>query len=291
MSILQDPVGALRQAEWYLDHSSEELFPGAFELAAGNLCRQVVEQALLIVCCFSGMPETKYVRRRARLRTAGALLEELGKFDTTSGESYWTRAAKRGSRIRKFVRARRSIAKWARILNEPSHFSITNRRLSDSELRQFVQTARDWFDEKDKNVLVTIVNQIISRGKYTAVLGPERANIPGIEQRVVVTAADLKRTPEGSLTLGVEVPHLIVSKRQVHRGRWPQLPVLIESTGDISIGVQLVTKRGQPVRLGTLKDIIESLGSTRGEHAYLVRKMRELGLTLQFHREPATNGA
>jgi hypothetical protein len=237
------------------------------------------------------MPETKYVRRGARLRTAGALLEELEKFDTTSGESYWTRHAKRGSRIRKFVRARRSIAKWARILNEPSHFSITNRRLSDSELRQFVQTARDWFDEKDKNVLVAIVNQIISRGKYTAVLGPERANIPGIEQRVVVTAADLERTAEGSLTLGVEVPHLIVSKRQVHRGRWPQLPVLIESTGDISIGVQLVTKRGQPVRLGTLKEIIESLGSTRGERAYLVRRMRELGLTLQFHREPATNGA
>jgi hypothetical protein len=91
--------------------------------------------------------------------------------------------------------------------------------------------------------------------------------------------------------LWVEVPHLIVSKRQVHRGRWPQLPVLIESTGDISIGVQLVTKRGQPVRLGTLKEIIESLGSTRGERAYLVRRMRELGLTLQFHREPATNGA
>ena len=291
MSILQDPVAALRQAKWYLDHSSEELFPGAFELAAGNLCRQVVEQALLIVCCFPGMPETKYVRRGAQLRTAGALLKELGKFDTTSGESYWTRAAKRGSRIRKFVRARRSIAKWARILNEPSHFSITNRRLSDSELRQFAQTARDWFDEKDKNVLVAIVNQIISRGKYTAVLGPEPANIPGIEQRVVVTAADLKRTAEGSLTLGVEVPHLIVSKRQVHRGRWPQLPVLIESTGDISIGVQLVTKRGQPVHLGALKDIIESLGSTRGERAYLVRRMRELGLTLQFHREPATNGA
>jgi len=44
MSILQDPISALAQAEWYLDHSDQELFPGAFEIAAGNICRQTLEK-------------------------------------------------------------------------------------------------------------------------------------------------------------------------------------------------------------------------------------------------------
>jgi len=282
MSILQDPLAALRQAEWYLDHASDELFPGAFELAAGNLCRQTVEQALLIVCCFSGMPQTRYVRPGGRLRAAGALIEELRKTEQTSGKSYWVRAARCGSRIGKFVRVRRTIAKWARILNEPSHFSVRNRRLCDAELRQFVAIAHGWFDDKDKNTLVAILNQVVSQGRYTAVLGPEPDNLPGIHQRVVVTAADLKRTPEGAVTLRVEIPHVIVSKRHAPRGRWPRVPVLIERTGDISIGFQLVTKRGKPVKTGTLEDVFRSLASTKGERAYLVRRMKELGLMYSF---------
>ena len=60
MSLLQHPLRALDQVEWYLDSPDKEQFPGAFLLAAGNLARQVLEQVLFILAFYSGMPRNKF---------------------------------------------------------------------------------------------------------------------------------------------------------------------------------------------------------------------------------------
>ena len=70
MSLLQSPQSALDQIEWYLDNRIQELFPGAYLLAAGNLSRQTLEQILFILAFYSGLPKTKYLKGGSQLRTA-----------------------------------------------------------------------------------------------------------------------------------------------------------------------------------------------------------------------------
>lgn len=125
MGLLQDPVKAIEQAEWYLDNANLEKFPGAFELAAGNICRQTLEQILFILCFFSNMPSNRYFKTNKRiLRTGGEMLEALNKVDTTSGKKYWEMSRKRGPRIQKFARYPRSLKVWLKLLNEPSLFLL-----------------------------------------------------------------------------------------------------------------------------------------------------------------------
>ena len=77
MGLLQDPVSSLDQARWYLSNKQFEKFPGAFELAAGNLCRQILEQILFILCFFSTMPKNKFIKPDRKLKTAWNLYEQL----------------------------------------------------------------------------------------------------------------------------------------------------------------------------------------------------------------------
>jgi len=282
MSILQDPLAALRQAEWYLDNSALEVFAGAFDLAAGNLCRQTVEQVLLIICHFSSMPRHRYLRFDGTLRTSGELLRALDRHVEPSRTTHWVTAAQCGSRIHKLVRVRRTIAKWARILNEPSHFSIRARRTDANSLRKFIGVAQSWFDEKDKNVLVAIVNDVLSKGRFVAALGPEPLNIPQIRTRVVVRATDIGRNTDGKLTMTSAVPHAIISKRIPVRGRWPRVPVFLESTGDIAIGVEWINRHGNHIDVRDLRNVIAALSTTEQDRFALSRRLKRLGITLHY---------
>jgi hypothetical protein len=88
MGLLQNPQQSLKQATWYLDHSGEETLTGAFELAAGNLCRQTLEQVLFVLCFYSGMPPAYYLKKGRSLRTAGELFQQLKRKDITTGRDY-----------------------------------------------------------------------------------------------------------------------------------------------------------------------------------------------------------
>ncbi len=283
MGLLQDPVAALDQLEWYLTNTTLERFPGAFELAAGNLCRQTLEQVLFILCFFSGMPQSKYLRHNRSLRVAGSLLDRLDGTDGLSGKKYWELARKRGPRIRKFARNPRGLRRWQRLLNEPSHFSTRQRSVGAPVLRSFAQLARVWFDQKDKYLLVGALNEIFSRGRVWATLGADADNTPGICQKVVVTAHNLERTPEGGLALLTpERPLHVMSSTEVPRGRWPSLPVVVEHSVGISLGYQLVTRQGRPVDISSMKGILKSLSSTAGARSNLSRRLRQLGLEIRF---------
>jgi len=172
MSLLQHPLRALDQVEWYLDTRDEEQFPGAFLLSAGNLARQVLEQVLFILAFYSGMPQNKFLKSSNELRTAGTILRALQETDTDTGRRFMELARRRGSRIRKFARFPRSLDRWRRLLNEPSHFSnpAAGRRTRDRDVRDFVRTFRDIFEEIDAYLITAAVNEIRTKGFIKAVL-------------------------------------------------------------------------------------------------------------------------
>ncbi len=283
MSLLQDPIRALAQAEWYLGHANEELFPGAFEVAAGNICRQTLEQALLVACFFSGMPRARFVKMDGRLHTAGRLLSELGKIDQAIGQSYWVAAGRRGSRIRKITRRRNELHRHARLLNEPSHFSLRYRAVGSATIRQFIELGRLVFDSHDGSLLVAILNDVLSHGRFTATLGPEPENTPCIMRTTVVTAHDLGVQADGRLALLTrEESFAVASSENVPRGQWPRVPIIVEHSAGIQLGTQFITRRGHPVDMSNFGTLLRSIATTRGERSYLRGRLRKLGFEIEF---------
>ena len=57
--IFEDPLNYLRQIKWFLDNIELEQFPGAFVIAAGHLCRCVVEQEYVIVGALTNLSTDK----------------------------------------------------------------------------------------------------------------------------------------------------------------------------------------------------------------------------------------
>lgn len=283
MGILQDPLIALDQIEWYLNHQDLEKFPGALEMAAGNLCRQTLEQILFILCFFSTMPEKYYVRKDKTLKTAGQLLKAMDKIDQVKGKCFWELARLGGPRIRKFARYPRTLKKWQSELNEPSHYSTRFRKCGEVGIRDFVSRTRNLFDDKDKYLLVAMVNQLNSGGRIFATLSSDEQNMPGICEKVTVTVADLRRTPDGQWSLeGPKTKFRVIPGDEVPRGQWPPMPVLVKGTESMRMGFQFLTKRGTPVDISNLEGIIRSLGQTTDERALLVRHMKKLGFEIRF---------
>jgi len=283
MGLLQDPLRSLDQVTWYLDQQEQETLPGAFELAAGNLCRQVLEQVFFVLCQFSGMPRQRYARADNTLQTAGKMLTGLGKVDPSSGRTFLEQARRRGPRIRKFARYPRTLKKWQRLLNEPSHFQARFRNVSDAALRTFVAISRDWFDELDQYLVVAAVNEFMSGGKVKATLSNDPMNTPGISQTSVVSAANLLLDEDGRLILaGPKRGFLVVSDTALTRGRWPGVPVMVRGTVGMVIGEQLVTKDGNPVDLRTMETVLMSFARTEGQRRYLTGVLRKLGLEVEW---------
>jgi hypothetical protein len=286
MSILQDPIAALDQADWYLQTSHLEKFPGAFELAAGNLCRQTLEQVLFILCFFSGMPHKLFMRSDRTLKVAGALFKQLDKIDSVSNKTYRELARTKSPRIRKFAMRFQTLRKWQRILNEPAHFSTKFRTVDADRLSSYIQLARGWFDDKDKHLIVAALNEVLSHSRVQATIENDSDNTPGICWRVVVTAHNLERTVKGALALrGPEKPFLVIPENQVPRGTWPRIPVLVQHSVGISIGVQFVTKHGTPVDISNGEGVLRTFSSTPGERSYLSRRLRQLGLEVRFKKK------
>lgn len=284
MGLLQDPIKAIEQAEWYLDNHELEKFPGAFELAAGNICRQTLEQILFILCFFSGIPKERYFRTDRRiLRTAGEMLKELGKIDPATNKRYWEVARQKGPRVRKFARYPLSLKAWLQQLNEPSHFSAKFRNVDHIKLKNFIKLAKQLFDKKDKYLIIAIVNQLLSDGKIQATLGHDQDNTPGVMTKAVVSPWNLERTKDGSIALnGPEKAFKVISATEIPRGPWPKNLVLVQHSVGISIGMQLVSKSGEPINLQTMETLLISFSKTKGQRAALTRRLRRLGFDIKW---------
>jgi hypothetical protein len=192
-------------------------------------------------------------------------------------------AGRRGTRIRKIARRRQELQKYGKLLNEPSHFSLRHRAVGSIRLRSFITLGRSLFDAMDKHLIVAILNDVLSRGRVSAILGPEPENTPGILRKCVVTAHDLERTPDGRLAFrSRSQDFVVVPADELPRGPWPLVPVVVQHSVGISIGMQLTTKRGRPIDLSNFETLLRSLGSTTRERAYLRGHLRKLGFEIQF---------
>lgn len=282
MGLLQDPLKALEQAEWYLDQDTEK-FPGALELAAGNLCRQILEQILFILCFFSEMPRNRFFRADRTLQTAGRLIKELDKLDPTANMTYWELARRRGPRIRKFARFPRVLRAWQSELNEPSHFTTKFRRIDKTWLRNFINRVRKYFNDKDKHLIVAAINELLSNGRIQATLSSDTDNTPGVSSKVVVGPGNLERDEHGNLALrGPQEGMFIISDLDVPRGPWPRKLVLVQHSVGISIGCQFITKSGDPVDISSIEGVLRSMGKTAGQRRAITRKLRELGYDITW---------
>jgi len=279
MPLLQDPIKALDQIEWYLSNRQAEKFPGAFLLAAGNLVRQVLEQILFILAFYSGLPKHKFLRRNNELQTAGKILQALRQTDSKSCLTYFELARNRGPRIRKFARYPRSLERFRRIMNEPSHFSnpAANRKIKERDIHEFLGTVRGIFDGLDVHLITAAVNELRSDGWLRAALGNDDLNTPAIQYDIVVTPRNLIKE-NGKLVLkGPEFPIQIVPSTHEIPNRWTKRIVLVQHSAGIALLFRHVTKWGSPVNISSGKAILETFARNEKARRQLLRRLRQLG--------------
>ena len=100
---------------------------------------------------------------------------------------------------------------------------------------------------------------------------------------ITVGAKNLQLSPEGNLSLiGPAKPFVVLSSSEIPRGRWPQVPVLVQHSSGLTLVTQLLNKHGNPINISTMGDIIEGLSSTEPERKSLVRRLKQLGIKIEF---------
>lgn len=287
MSLLQDPVNAIEQIDWYLDNRSLEKLPGAFVLAAGNLARQLLEQILFLLAFHSGMPDNKYLKGGTRLRTADEIFKSLQEIEPTSGKPYIELARRKSQRIRKFAKHPKALDNWRRKLNESSHYSVplAKRKLQEKDVRRLTGYFRPIFDEADAYLITAAVNQIGSNGYFRAVLGSEPDNIPGIECDVIVKPNQIEfKDGQFSLRTGM-IPIQVVPADQEVPYRWKKRVVLVQHTEGVNISGCFVTRNGNPVDLSNFQTVLETFASDPKDRRELVSHMKKLGFTVDVVEE------
>lgn len=283
MSLLQHPVRALEQVEWYLQNPSLEKFPGAMLLAAGNLARQVLEQVLFIIAFYSGMPRNRFLKPNGELRSVDTIIKRLGSVDPATGLSFFELGRRRGPRIAKFIRHRRSFDRWRQLTNEPSHFAhpSAGRRVRDRHIHDFVRRLRATFEEVDGYLVIAAMNEIRSRGAVKATLAPGPDNIPGVLVTVVLTPRHLVyengqlgfKGPSSNVRV---VPH----DREVPY-RWGKQVVVIQHSFGMSFATSFVTRSGNPVDFSSSSSLIGTFARDPMEHPALIRRLRALGFIVR----------
>jgi len=287
MSILQDPTEALNQIEWYLDNQTLEKFPGAFLLSSGNLCRQVLEQILFILAFYSGMPQSMYIKTSHELRTIGKVLKALQEKNPASGRTYFEEARLRGPRIRKFAGFRRSLDKWRREFNEPSHFHnpAASRNTQEAHIREFLKKMRRLLDHEDPFLITAAVNEIRSKGRIRATLSTDSKNIPGIQTTLIVSPKDLVMV-NGRLTLkSPSFPIEVVPDDKEVPYRWSSRVVLVQHSYGMHIASRLVAQDGKPIDLTSFETILLSLARTSEGKKRLEHRLGKLGVKVAWKTE------
>lgn len=225
MSLLQNPIHVVDQIEWYLDNGEQEKFPGSFLLAAGNLSRQLLEQVLFILAFYGGVPRNRYMKPGHRLKMAKDVQDALGATDSASGLTYLENARLRGPRIAKFAKLHRSFNRWRDLFNEPSHFRnpAAKRRTREHHISGFATRMKTVLDARDCHLIVAAINEIRSKGRFTAILGNDEACSPGIHCDSIVTPSNIV-LQNGQLTLAAPVSTFrVVPDDHEIPHRWPKV--------------------------------------------------------------------
>lgn len=289
MSLLQDPVRALDQVAWYLDSAEHERFAGAFLLAAGNLSRQILEQIAFILAFYAGVPRGAYLKPNGQLRALDTVLRSLAAVDPRTGKTYFALARLRGPRIRKFARHPRSLTRWRRLLNEPSHFAnpATGRSVEERHLRAFVSFGRSLFEPVDGYLIVAAVNEIESGGTLRACLSPDARNIPGVEQTVRVKPRQIEFA-NGNFSLRTPVRYVVVGGKGAKRLPWKRSVIVVQHAGGMALQARFVTASGCPLNMNSFSDILATFARDPIDRPALFRRLRRLGFTVSISGNTAS---
>lgn len=283
MSLLQSPQRVVRQIVWYVDNPRLESFPGAFLLAAGNLSRQLLEQILFILAFYSGMPRTKYLKGNSHLRMSRRIVEELSSSDPSTGLTYFQLAKRRGPRIAKFAWHPRSLERWLRLLNEPSHFRnpAAARRTREQHIREFVRRVSVMLDPLDDHLINAAVNEIKSGGTIRAILANDQANTPGVRVTSVIAPSAL-RLKAGRLSLRVPAARVqVVPDDKEVPIRWRNRVILVQHARGMHMEFNMVTKSGAPIDLSSVNALLASFQRTPEDQRALRTTLRRLGLLVE----------
>jgi hypothetical protein len=287
MSLLQDPYKSLRQIEWYLDKKEEEKFPGALFLAAGNLCRQTIEQIIFIIAFYSDMPQNKYLNSNFQLKNLGQIINELNDIDKSSGISYIKKAGLRSKRIQKFVQFPKFLDNWRRIFNEPSHYNnpVNDRKINKKNISSFVNKLKFIIDEYDMHLITAAVNEIKSNGEVKAIISNDEKCTPCIHYKVIITPKNIILN-NGKLVLkGPEQSFYVIPDTHEIPTKRIKKPILVQHSCGIGISTELITKNGIPVILTNFKTIIESFTKDKNDFRDLTKRSDELGIKYEINIE------
>ena len=169
-------------------------------------------------------------------------------------------------------------------MNEPSHFSnpAVGRKTREKDIRDFVTTFRDIFEEIDAYLITAAVNEIRTKGFIRAVLGSDPANTPGVEYTAVVTP-DLIELENGKLSFKTPaIPIVIVPDSQDVPYRWKKSVVLVQHSFGMSVHCRMVTAFGTPIDLSTVGSVLSTLAADPKDRRRLVRRLRKLGVDVQM---------
>ena len=284
MSLLQNPIKALDQIDWYITNQQLEGFPGAFLLAAGNLSRQVLEQILFILAFYSRMPTSNYMKPSMQLKTAGAVMNALRQTNPTSGRTYIEGARQRSPRIQKFARHWRSFDKWRDEFNEPSHFrNPAARRITrEGNIKAFSQRIRTLFDPVDPYLITAAVNELLSKGRIRALIADDEKCTPGAAVDLVVDVKNIGRDENGNLALlSPKIPVRVIPDSEEVPLRRSKAVILVQHSVGMMLQGHFVTRAGNSVDISSLKTVLESFMKTQSDRNRLQRRLRELGYTIE----------
>jgi hypothetical protein len=284
MSLLQHPTRALEQIDWYLDNRSHEKFPGTFVLAAGNMARQVLEQLLFIVAFYIGMPRSKFPRPNGELGTVDRVIKALNDKHPTTLLPYHEHARRRGPRIAKFVRHRKSFDRWRKLTNEPSHFAnpSAGRRVREKHIREFARRLQATFEDVDGYLVTAAINEIRSGGAVEAVLGPGPSNVPGILVTTVVTPRHLIFNDGRFGLKPSKFSVRVVPNDRELPYRWGKHVVLIQHSWGMTIAMRMKTRSGKLLAPSeSMAQTFATFASDPRDLRALVRRLRQLGFRVR----------
>lgn len=237
------------------------------------------------------MPLKKFMKNSHELRHPKAILDALQERHPKRKLRYIELARRRGSRIRKFSRYPRSLDKWRRVLNEPSHFVNPGsvRKTSEHHIYAFVEKVGDLFRHPDGFLITAAVNQIRSGGTVQALLGPEPDNIPGIQLTSVVTPNNLYLIDDHIGIKGPKCDVQVIPDTKDVPYRWRNKAVVVQHSYGMRVQSQLVTRAGRPLDITNIKTILQSFMVDPHDRRLLVRRLRQLGFEVVLHRDPSTS--
>lgn len=284
MSLIQDPLRALRQVRWYLANGQLEKMPTAFALAAGNLLRQLVEQCLFVLAFYGGLPRNRYIRSNGTLRTAGQILNEL--CSERAGRTYLQIARVLHPCLRRVGQRPATLKRWVDCLNDPSHFAnpAQSRRTQEADLGLLASELEAVVDASLFHLVIAASNELRTRGRLRAVLGKGSNHTVAVEHRVTVRPKDIA-LEQDRLTVKVPMPTIrVVSSESPQPLRASDGLVMVQHQTGPALQAQLVATDGKPIDLTNLESLLQSFGRTTGRRRALFARLRQLGLKVRVRR-------